>query len=718
MLCIYQLPAQRAEADRKFTLFQYAKAIPLYEQYISKNPKDYEACLRLATSYKLINDIPKAIETYKALVLLPESKADDLATLAELYRIIQQEREARQYALDYKARQPGEKADNLIASLDRYAYFMSSKEAYALVNKTQQHAFSMHSVYPFDGRLIVTAENKKGTANDWTGRSYTDLYITDASFSSLEKYAESLMTALNDGFPTFSANHQAIFFTGMNKETVSESNINTRKLQIVWAEQSACKWGKLQPFSYNSNAYSTAYPTISKNGEMLIFSSDKPGGRGGMDLYMCKKQGNEWTSPVNLEALNTYGNEVFPVFQNERELVFASNGLPGLGGLDMYSTVFDGRSFSAPQNLKAPLNSSYDDFCLTSQDGLQSGYLSSNREGSTRIDNVFHFSKAIPVAAVTGLVNERPVGLRIKVLDKYTGVPLPYVSVIITDGKGQAIQKGLTGETGTLEIDELSKGAYSVQGTLNDITTTIAKVGPEDFNTKATFIEKQVTHNDPRFTLRGLVVNASDGKPMEGVAVTCYNETSGKDRQVTTKGDGAFFFPLNQNSDFKVVAEKNKWLSSESVEATTKGLDRSKELYVTIQLSMQEPIANATIRLKKIFYAYDKCDIVAASALELDRLIKLMNDYPDMEVELSSHTDARGSDDYNLKLSQRRADAAAAYLIAKGIPRTRFTAKGYGETILMNACKNDVPCSDIQHEENRRTEFRIIRCSSCPVVVN
>ena len=131
---------------------------------------------------------------------------------------------------------------------------------------------------------------------------------------------------------------------------------------------------------------------------------------------------------------------------------------------------------------------------------------------------------------------------------------------------------------------------------------------------------------------------------------------------------------------------------------------------------MQQPTKNP-IRLDKILYDYDKCDIKSRAAGELDRLVKLMNDYPDMIIELSSHTDSRGSDAYNLKLSQCRADAAVAYIIGKGIVKSRIIAVGYGETRLLNGCSNGVICTEAQHQENRRTEFKIVSCPSCPQIV-
>lgn len=263
-------------------------------------------------------------------------------------------------------------------------------------------------------------------------------------------------------------------------------------------------------------------------------------------------------------------------------------------------------------------------------------------------------------------------------------------------------------------VEDLPADNYRVQGILNEVTTTIAMIVKEEFSKE--LIEKTILHNDPRFTLSGIVTNSHNDLPVAGVKVTCDNTVLHKTNSKITTADGKFFFQLEQAGDFKVAGELQGWLSSEEIYETTKGLDRSKDLYVKLKLSMQQPSAGAVIRLDKIYYDYDKSDIRPRSAEELDRLVKLMNDFPDMQIELSSHTDSRGSDAYNLKLSQSRANSAVSYILGKGIAKSRITAVGYGETRLVNGCSNGVNCTEAQHQENRRTEFQIITCPSCPKI--
>lgn len=709
LLANLHVSAQKKQADDRFRLYKYDQAIPLYEKYIKDNAGDYEAEKNLAVCYQLTNNVNKAAETYKHIVTLPASNADDLFQLIQMLRTQQNIAAAKPYAIKYKNMAPGERADNTLKSLDIYDDLMQPVNDYIITNKTTKYSSSVYGAIKYKNQVLLTAENNKSITSNWTGRGYTDLFTTDANFDKLTPFAKEIMIKLDDGTPTFADNGNTMYYTSVHDDFAKDGNINTQKLKIATAIYDNSKWIKTDDFPYNSVQYKTAHPAISNDGKILVFDSDMPGGKGGMDLYICTRQGNTWSQPQNLAALNTGENELFPGFNNDGDLIFSSNGLPGLGGLDLFVAKRKGTGFEVPVNLKAPFNSSYDDFALFSDNGLVSGYISSNRLDDPQIDDVLYFEKAAKATPVV----PAGTGLLVNVLDKYTRTPLPYVTVTIKDKSGQGFHQGLTDPNGQIILEELPKGEYVIQGMLNDVSTTIAKVTEADFNAGGRII-KEVLHNDPRFTLAGIAVNTKTKQPLEGVLIVCTNITSGIIKKLTTGPDGKFFFQLEQTSDFEVQGQKKGWLSSEVAEKTTRGLDRSQQLYVNLELNIEQPMTKGTITLKKIHYSYDKCDIRADAAVELNRLVRLMNDYPDMVIELSSHTDARGSDEYNIKLSQCRAESAVNYLIQQGITTNRMNAKGYGETRLVNGCKNGVTCTDIEHEENRRTEFTILSCKSCP----
>ncbi|TSA36989.1 MAG: hypothetical protein D4R64_06390 [Porphyromonadaceae bacterium] len=718
-LCSISAFAQKSLADKKFKLYEYSEAIPLYKQYLEKNSNDYDATRKLALSCSYTNNIFGSIEAYQSLLKLKEAQPEDWYDLVQLLRMNGNLTEARLYAIQYQQKNDGEKARNLLKSIDMYDELMSGKNEYDVINKTGQYNQSVFSAIYYQGGLLITAENPEGARNEWTGRGNTKLFLTDFNISKLVPFASELMTKYNDGPAVLSGDGKAIYFTTINKKSVQELDVNTSKLQISAAILNDGKWQLADYFKFNNSSYNVAHPALRNDGKMLVFSSDKPGGKGGMDLYFCLKQtDNAWSEPINISVLNSSGNEIFPSFDTSDHLYFASNGLPGLGGLDEFISKNEGNNFASPINLKAPINSSYDDFSLATNDNLESGYISTNRFGSPETDDIAAFSKkaqAVPEPVVEKVVAP-PVKtvIRITVLDKYTSIPLPYVSVTVRDDKNNIVFQGMTDPDGKLIVEELPADNYRIQGMLNEVTTTIATIKKDDFTEEV--IARTLTHNDPRFTLSGIATNANNERPVSGVTVTCENTGQNKTNTRITGDDGKFFFQLEQASDFKVMGERQGWLSSEAIYETTKGLDRSKDLYVMIKLSMQQPAAEEVIRLDKIYYDYDKCDIKPRAAEELNRLVKLMNDFPDMIIELSSHTDSRGSNVYNQKLSQCRADAALAYILGKGISKSRIIAIGYGESRLVNGCSDGVICTEQQHQENRRTEFKIVSCPSCPKI--
>ncbi|MDO9511501.1 MAG: OmpA family protein [Bacteroidales bacterium] len=713
LLCLscFQLYAQKPKADKKFILYEYNEAIPLYLEYLQKHPGDYEASKRLALSYKYTNNIIASINLYKSIVNLPESISQDLYDLAQLLRIQGDIAEAEKYAIIFKRLDNGEKAENLLTAIKMYDELILNKDKYLITNKTKPYNQSVFASAPYKNGFIVTRENINQKKSSWTGKGFTKLFYSDIDFLNFAPFATEVMSEYDDGIATFTVDNNTMYYTSVNKLSLKESEVNTRKLQISCAEFHNTSWQLTDRFLFNNSAYNTAHPCLDKSGKLLVFSSDMPGGRGGMDLYYCTLNlDNTWSKPIIISSLNSIENEVFPIFDADGNLYFSSNGLPGLGGLDIFFSEFKNGEFVAPVNVKAPINSSYDDFFLVTFDHMESGYISTNRFDSPETDDIAHFSRKIEIS-------EKPITkvvIKINVIDKYTSTPLPYVSVSLKDSQNNVIHTGMTDPHGVLMIEEIPQNDYTVQGILNDITTTIANVSKDEFSQP--LIEKILKHNDPRFTLAGLVVNSINEQPIPGVSVTCHNITINRVKQITTSNDGKFFFQLEQQSDFKVSGEKSGWLSSEAAYESTKGLDRSKELYVTLKLNMQQPTGTAVIKLDKIYYAYDKCNINSRAAEELNRLVKLMYDFPDMIIELSSHTDCRGSNAYNEKLSQCRADAAVEYILSKGIKSEKIKAKGYGEEKLVNNCGDGIECTEKQHQENRRTEFKIIQCPSCPEI--
>ena len=219
------------------------------------------------------------------------------------------------------------------------------------------------------------------------------------------------------------------------------------------------------------------------------------------------------------------------------------------------------------------------------------------------------------------------------------------------------------------------------------------------------YTAKEVIIEKPVYAVEGKVYNKESNQPIKGANVQL---TSGQTIvKAVTDQNGYFQFKLAEQSSYTLSAEKTGYIKSGMANLSTVGLTKSTVLNKDLYLS--EIVIGRAIRIDNIFYDFDKFNIRPDAALELDKLVATLNENPNIWIELGSHTDSRGNDAYNQKLSQNRANSAVAYIISKGIARERITAKGYGETVLVNQCKNGVKCSDEDHQQNRRTEFKIVK---------
>lgn len=249
---------------------------------------------------------------------------------------------------------------------------------------------------------------------------------------------------------------------------------------------------------------------------------------------------------------------------------------------------------------------------------------------------------------------------------------------------------------------------YPVNSTRDDFGLWLDSTGTKGYLSSSRSGTDQVYAlrvHPPVFAVEGTVTNAGTGIPMPGVRVALRELPNFDDATVTTDGDGNFRFELEPNSAYRIMATRGDMLAKSQF-ASTIGLGLSTVLRADLQL---EPLEmDKAIAVPNIYYDYDKWDIRPDAAVELDKLAKVFLDNPGLTFELSSHTDSRGGDTYNLVLSDARANSAVDYLIRQGVPPERLVARGYGETMPVNGCVNGVKCTEEEHQANRRTEFRVV----------
>jgi len=292
--------------------------------------------------------------------------------------------------------------------------------------------------------------------------------------------------------------------------------------------------------------------------------------------------------------------------------------------------------------------------------------------------------------------------------DKITNEVLPDTDVALVNSSGQVVKTGTTNSLGVVEFANVEPGNYTIKSRLYDLPLEDGTIAASDFNTP-TSVQKTVYYDDPNFIIKGKVFYCNSPKPLPGVSLNLSSKTVNFLKTTVSKDDGEFAFYLDSRSTYELYAKKESFLS-QVVEVNAKNYDRSKSVFVRLEVCADEVKCGDAIRLNNILYDSNSAAIRSDAKPDLDKVAQFMKDNTDAKIELSSHTDSKGSAASNMALSQRRAQAAADYIIAQGIAASRVAGVGYGETKLLNKCADGVNCTAAEHQVNRRTEFKVI----CP----
>ncbi|WP_192349231.1 OmpA family protein [Algoriphagus sp. Y33] len=207
--------------------------------------------------------------------------------------------------------------------------------------------------------------------------------------------------------------------------------------------------------------------------------------------------------------------------------------------------------------------------------------------------------------------------------------------------------------------------------------------------------------------IKGDLIDKETGEKLEDGVVTLYNDQSQLVNTYVSEADGSFRFKVKFDQIVNLEGKKTGYLTGNSGDILIPTAAQIQDSVIVRNIYLDKIAVGKTYTLKNIYYDFDKWDIREDAKPELNNLIKILKDNPTIKIELYSHTDSRGTNAYNLKLSDKRAKAVIAYLIESGIDQNRLKAIGYGEEKLLNSCADNVSCTEEQHQENRRTEFKI-----------
>jgi outer membrane protein OmpA-like peptidoglycan-associated protein len=443
----------------------------------------------------------------------------------------------------------------------------------------------------------------------------------------------------NDGTPAFTKDGSTVVFARGN---TGKSKDPSPDVDLYMSKKTGNTWSEPERLNISDSIAWDGSPSFSADERTLYFSSNRRGGKGGVDLYRVPiDNSGRFGRPINLgSTINTPGDELFPYVSANGKLYFSSDGHPSIGGLDLFVASRNENEIIV-EHLGVPINSIGDDFAISFSDSTQ-GYISSNRPGGKGDDDIYFFKSTgsedrwwtTAPPPVIDTLNKKIVNyfVQVKVVDP-SGNPIDSVKINVRKN-GQTLSNEKTNKKGFIELIDLAE---------ND--ELVFKCDKEDFITVRS-----------SFSMEGKSIPESLLK-----------------KEIT-------------DTTFQVII---------TMDRPEIGKEISK-LY----------------EINSIYYDLNKADIRTDAAEELDKIVQFLTDNTQMNLELGAHTDARASTGYNLKLSQRRAESAVNYIIRRGIAKDRIKPKGYGESQLINECSDGVECPEEMHQQNRRTEFKIIKIST------
>lgn len=640
LLMLVSCGAERSfkKGEKYLALGEYYDAAAQYKKaYSNTKPKDKalrgKYAAKMAYCYDRINFNQKAIAAYRNAI---RYNADSISTHLAFAQALLKDGNYREAEAEYRLVLDS-MPDNQLAK-EGLKSAQTAKEVKAagsqyIVKKMDIFNSRRADYSPmFCGdqyeQLFFTSTRNEAEGDELSGITGTkngDIFFSQKDEKGKWERPQTITSGLNtefdEGACCFSPDQRTMYLT----QCVSDPSY-PRYATIATSNRADAAWGKAQKLEITRDTLSSfAHPAVSPDGEWLYFTSDMPGGKGGLDIWRVRITGHGLGGVENLgEPINTPGDEMFPTFRPNGDLYFSSNGHQGFGGLDIYIAKLDksGKKIVI-EHPGYPLNSQGDDFGMTFEGAHNRGFFSSNRGDGRGWDHIYSFEKPEIMQTVTGWVYEME------------GYELPAAQVYI--------------------------------------------VG-----------------ND------------------------------GTNKKVSVKGDGSFTEVVEPGVDYVMLATCKGFLNHKE-EISIKPTEVSEDHVLQFPLaSIQVPVL-----IDNIFYDFDKYSLRKESETALDELVKLLEQNPNVTIELSAHCDYKGSDAYNKKLSQKRAETVVRYLIKKGIKADRLTPVGYGKqkpktirkklTEKYNWLKEgdvltedfikklDKEKQEICNQLNRRTEFIVLR---------
>lgn len=624
----YAQKAQLAAADKKYNSFAYIDAIKTYERVAEKGYKSEDMFQKLGNSYYFNGELDKAAKWYDELfAMAPDQQPEYFYRYAQSLKAVGQTDKANEILEKFHQKAGNDKRANLYEKNKNYLDRIKVNSGrYKVEDAGVNSKYSDYGSSFYLNKLVFTSSRDTGglmqRKHKWTNQHFTNLYVTDLGEDmtpgKVSKLSKKVNSKFHESSAVFAKDGKTMYFTRNNyldgKKGKDGKDITLIKIYKASFENN--EWTKVTELPFDSDQYSTAHPALSPDEKTLYFVSDMPGTMGQSDLFKVKiNEDGSFGTPENLgNGINTEGKESFPLVTDENELYFASDGHPGLGGMDVFvSKINSDGTFGEIQNLGDGVNSPKDDFAYLIDTKSRKGFVSSNRGGGQGYDDIYKF----------------------------------------------------------LEIRRL-KCEQELYGTVTDLTT--AQILPD----------AKISLFDSEFNLVNTAVTDPSGNYT--FAVECgkaYNVRAAKMDYATKEQKVTIAMENNGRTNLPIALEKE-----------------------ACKVAVGDDLGKC-FGIKMIYFDLDKYNIRTEAALDLEKILDVLNQNPTMKLDIRSHTDSRASFKYNEVLSDHRAESTINWLVKNGVDPNRLTGKGYGETQLVNGCTDDVKCTEEEHQLNRRSEFII-----------
>lgn len=715
-------------ADNLFDEMSYASALEYYKDLSGSKKAKEDNIRKLAVCYYKLQDFEKAEQAYGKL----SAEYPQALTEKDLFDYIQCLKSQGKY-------QEADKLLDRLADKNKSSLFLEAHRmspGYEINLKKDSLRYKIYNVeslntgysefFPYmygkDGEMMLVSNRRNVSVKNRTfafdNTYFTDIYLArqkdSLNFETLKPLSNDVSTKYHDGPAIVSVDGKSMYTTRTNyvhkKRGESSRKITNLKL-LTFRKTAKGTWDEGTVFPFCSDEYSVGHAAFSTDEKRLYFISDMPGGYGQTDIWYSDLVNDTWQKPVNLGPdINTAGQEMFPYINAQGILFFASNGYAGLGGLDV-CYAFPGRdSYLEGKLLGYPVNTRFDDFGFYVNEDFKTGYFSSNRPGGKGKDDIYYFHANTPLFGIY---------VEGKILNGYSKNVVAGSRIRLLDQNRKVIDSARTGQDGKyhMEIPDPSKHY------------TIEVAESPAFSAQAIALKKPETGKNekdiflyPKYTLGCLVTEGNSAVVLDGVKASITDNVNNEKFNYVTAADGRFKYGIKDKKagdklHYTIKLEKPGYITSvqdfDVVLDTAVVIDLHKIVNAGLEKMKKGTDIGKIVKINPIYFDVAKWDIKPEAALELDKIVKVMEENPTMRIELGSHTDCRSGKAYNMQLSDKRAKASASYIVSKGIDKSRIYGKGYGETQLINACECEgakvVPCTEEQHQQNRRTEFIVVK---------